>query len=54
MARTEVEKAARDWMDERSAGRTALEMDCRYMIVDFCLEAMDDSEGKLILCTSMV
>ena len=27
IARTEVENAARDWRDDRKAGRTALEMD---------------------------
>ncbi len=33
IARTVVENAARDWMDERIAGRTAWMRDVRYMVV---------------------
>ncbi len=34
MARVVVEKAARDWREERTAGRTALDRDCRYIIAE--------------------
>lgn len=46
MARMEVENAARDWRDERRAGRTALEMDCRYMVVDFAWEQLMIQRGS--------
>lgn len=52
MARMEVENAARDWRDERNAGPTALEMDCRYIIADCAWKQLRVQRGQLMLCTS--
>lgn len=52
MARTEVENAARDWRDERKAGRAALLMNCWYIIANCAWKQLNVQRGHLMLCTS--